>query len=170
MGPRWPGHYFCQFEKRLPQPKIKCTRPIHQEFRFNLACCFIRSSFFFFSFFFFFYRQPLFEQTLTHPMTLFYCVRGTTTHPQFLLGILCIIGRPVQLISEIFWDCTLWRLPLCRHTFASLSGACLRFASLWRTNLHGDSCVLGVHLSNVCWGLLFCLRKAFIFEKFAESS
>ena len=22
MGPRSPGHYFCQFEKRLPQPEI----------------------------------------------------------------------------------------------------------------------------------------------------
>ena len=37
MGPRWPGHYFCQFEKRLPQPEIKCTRRIHLEIRFNLA-------------------------------------------------------------------------------------------------------------------------------------
>ena len=35
MGPRWPGHYFCQFEKRLPQPEIKYTRPIHLEIRFN---------------------------------------------------------------------------------------------------------------------------------------
>ena len=26
MGPRWPGHYFCQFEKSLPQPEIKWTR------------------------------------------------------------------------------------------------------------------------------------------------
>ena len=37
MWPRWPGHYFCQFEKRLPQPEIKCTRRIHLEIRFNLA-------------------------------------------------------------------------------------------------------------------------------------
>ena len=51
-----------------------------------------------------------------------------------------------------------------RHTFASLWGACLRFASLWSANWRGDSCVLGVHLSNVCWGLLFCLRKSFIFS------
>ena len=35
MGPRWPGHYFCQFEKRLPQPEIKSTRPIHLEIHFN---------------------------------------------------------------------------------------------------------------------------------------
>ena len=37
MGPRWPGHYFCQFENRSSQPEIKCTRQIHLEIRFNLA-------------------------------------------------------------------------------------------------------------------------------------
>ena len=47
------------------------------------------------------------------------------------------------------------RLHLCRHTFASLWGDCLRFASLWRANSRGDSSVLGVHFSNVFWGLLF---------------
>ena len=35
MGPRWPGLYFCEFEKRLPQPEIKPTRPIQLEIRFN---------------------------------------------------------------------------------------------------------------------------------------
>ena len=35
MGQRWPGQYFSQFEKRLPQPEIKSTRPIHLEIRFN---------------------------------------------------------------------------------------------------------------------------------------
>ena len=60
------------------------------------------------------------------------------------------------------------RLHFCPHTFASLWGACLRFASLWRANSRGDSCVLGVHLSNVCWGLLFCLLTAFIFWIFVE--
>ena len=35
MGPCWPGQYFSQFEKRLPQPEIKSTRPIHLEIRFN---------------------------------------------------------------------------------------------------------------------------------------
>ena len=64
MGPRWPVHYFFPFEKRLPQPEIKCTRRIHKDIRYNLAKCSIRSSIF--------YRKPLFEQTLTHPMTLFY--------------------------------------------------------------------------------------------------
>ena len=47
MGPRWPGHYFYQFEKRLPQTEIKCTRWINLEIRFNLALCFIRSSIFY---------------------------------------------------------------------------------------------------------------------------
>ena len=40
MGPRWPGHYFSQFEKRLPQPEIKSTRPIHLEIRFNSTVSF----------------------------------------------------------------------------------------------------------------------------------
>ena len=98
-----------------------------------------------------------------------YCVRGTRTQP------LISVGCSVLLISENL------RFRLCPHTFASLWGACLRFASLWRTNSHGDSCVLGVHLSNVCWaGLhsvfvkrlsfksLLKLRKAYIFQEFAE--
>ena len=37
MWPHWPGHYFCQFEKRLPQPEIKSTRQKHLEIRFNPA-------------------------------------------------------------------------------------------------------------------------------------
>ena len=98
-----------------------------------------------------------------------YCVRGTRTQP------LISLGCSVLLIGENL------RFRLCRHTFASLWGSCLRFASLWRTNSHGDSCVLGVHLSNVCWaGLhsvfvkrlsfksLLNLRKAYIFQEFAE--
>ena len=28
VGLCWPRHYFCHFEKRLPQPAIKCTRQI----------------------------------------------------------------------------------------------------------------------------------------------
>ena len=98
-----------------------------------------------------------------------YCVRGTRTQP------LISLGCSVLLISENL------RFRLCPHTFASLWGSCLRFASLWRTNSHGDSCVLGVHLSNVCLaGLhsvfverlsfksLLNLRKAYIFQEFAE--
>ena len=71
-------------------------------------------------------------------------------NPQFVLGVLCSIGCPVQSVREVFSS-----LHLCRHTFASVRGDCLRFASLWRANSRGDSCVLGVHLLNVCWGVLF---------------
>ena len=63
MGPRWPGHYFCQFEKRLPKPEIKFTRRILLEIHFNLALCFIRSSIF--------YWKPIFELTFTHTITFF---------------------------------------------------------------------------------------------------
>ena len=80
-------------------------------------------------------------------------------NPYFVLGGLCIIGCSVQLIREVFSRLHLRRR---RHTFASLWGPCLRFASLWRANSLSDSCVLGVQLSNVCWGLLFCLRKSFM--------
>ena len=37
MEPQWPGHCFCQFEKHLAQPKIKCMCRIHLEIHFNLA-------------------------------------------------------------------------------------------------------------------------------------
>ena len=90
---------------------------------------------------------------------MYCCVRGTRT--QLLICVGCSVPYWVS-IREVFQDCILRRR---RHTFASLWGACLRFASLWRANSHGDSCVLGIHLSNVCWGLLFCLRKSFIFLK-----
>ena len=63
-----------------------------------------------------------------------------------------------------------WRLHLCRHTFPSLWGTCLLFACLWGANSRGDSCVLLIPLSNVCWGLLILSSdlKAFIFSKFAK--
>ena len=76
-----------------------------------------------------------------------------------MLGVLGIIGYPVQLIREVFS-----RLHLCRHTFASLWSDCLRFASLWCSNSHGDSCVLDS----------ICLRKAYILicvcQVFVDSS
>ena len=95
-------------------------------------------------------------------------IRGLLT---FVLERLCTRTQPLISggCSVHYWVlCTInkrsfLRLHLCWHTFASLWGACLRFASLWRTNSLGDSCALGAHLSNVCRGLLFCLRKAFIF-------
>ena len=86
-----------------------------------------------------------------------------------MLGVLCIIGFPVQLIREVFFRDYICRRR--RHTFASLWGACLRFAfaSLWPTNSRGDSCVLerlsfilfsqSVHLWRVCW--IFVKRTYF---------
>ena len=55
---------------------------------------------------------------------------------------------------------------LCRHTFASLWGDCLRIASHWRANSCGDSSVLGVHFLNVSWGLLFVFVTRTYFKSF----
>ena len=44
-----------------------------------------------------------------------YCIQGMTTQPLICVGVLCIIGCPVQLIRVVFWDCMprlAWR-PLC---------------------------------------------------------
>ena len=49
------------------------------------------------------------------------------------------------------------------HICLALSG-CSRLASFWRANSRGDSCVLSVHLSNVCWGLLFVFVKRTYFK------
>ena len=92
---------------------------------------------------------------------LFNCVRGTRTEPLICVG--CFVHNWVSCAINKEGFLT---LPFRRrrpHTFASLWGACLSFASLWSANSCGDSCFLGVHLSKVCWGLIFCLRKAFIF-------
>ena len=66
-----------------------------------------------------------------------------------------IVGCPVQLNT---------RLHLCRHTFASLWGDCLRFASLWGANSRGDSSLSFKRLVRSA----ICLRKAYIFQEFAE--
>ena len=93
-----------------------------------------------------------------------FCVRGTRT--QALICVGCAVHHWVSCaINKGGFLRLHFRRRRCRHTFASLWGACLLFASLWRANSCGDSCVLGVHLSKVCWGLIFCLRKTFIFWK-----
>ena len=146
-------------------------------------CFFFLSLFSFRNFYFVWKRKKFFNKKFKKKKVALaftsscYCVRGTRTQP------LISVGCSVLLIGENL------RFRLCPHTFASLWGSCLRFASLWLTNSHGDSCVLGVHLSNVCWaGLhslfvkrlsfksLLNLRKAYIFQEyhyrpvFAESS
>ena len=80
-----------------------------------------------------------------------------------MLGVLCIVGCPVQLIRVFFS-----RLHLSSSSthICLVWGACLRFASLRRTNSRGDSCVLkrllrsfSVHLLKVCW--IFVKRTYF---------
>ena len=93
--------------------------------------------------------------------TICNCVRGMRTQP--VIGVGCCVHYWVSCAIDkggFFRDCIRRR----RHTFASPWGTCLRFASLWRANSRSDSRILGVHLSNVCWGLLFCLSKSFIFK------
>ena len=85
-------------------------------------------------------------------VSLRYCVWGTRTQPLISVELLCIIGCPVQLISEVFWDC------ICVDTHLP------RFEALAYVLPHFDALThMVIHLSKVCWGLLFCLRKAFIF-------
>ena len=81
-----------------------------------------------------------------------------------MLGVLCIIRCPVQLIRKVFSRLHLLRRRRRRHTFTSLWGAYLRFASLWHANSLGDSCVFGVHLSNVCW-ICSSFKVCWIFVK-----
>ena len=73
-----------------------------------------------------------------------FCVRGTRTQP-----LICVV-------REVFSRLHFRR----RHTFASLWGAWLRFASLWRTNARGDLCVVGVHYSSVWWGVIIFHRSS----------
>ena len=78
-------------------------------------------------------------------MLITYCVRGTRTQP-----LICVV-------REVFSRLHFRRR---RRTFASLSGAWLRFASLWRTNARGDLCVVGVHYSSVWWGVIIFHRSS----------
>ena len=84
--------------------------------------------------------HPALTRVLAHSS----CVRGTRTQPLICVGcsvhywVSCAINKGGFLRLHFRRR---------RHTFASLWGACLCFASLWRANSRGDSCVLGVHIS-----------------------
>ena len=105
-------------------------------------------------FFFFWMKRSLHFATKPHSRDI--CVRGTRTQPTICVGC-----------SVHYWvSCTINRGGIFEIAFVVVVdtwGALLRFASIWRANSRGDSCVLGDHLSNVSWGLLFYLRKSFIF-------
>ena len=88
-------------------------------------------------------------------------VRGTKTQP-----LICV-------------SCSVHYWVSCAINKAILWGHCLRLVSLWRANSCRDSYVLGVHLSNICWGLQFVfvkrtyfksLRKVSYLSVFVESS
>ena len=99
------------------------------------------------------------------------CVRGTRTQPLICVGcyvpywMSCAINKGGYF--EIAFSSSSTHI-----IFASLWSACLRFVKLWRANSRVVSCVLGVHLSKVCWGLIpySVVVKRSSFKKFAESS
>ena len=103
-----------------------------------------------------------------------HCVRGhARTQP--LICVACSVHylhywQSCAINKGFFFEIAVRRRR--RHTFASLWGACLRFASLLRAKSRGDSCVLGVHLSNVsvCYYILsslivHLLKMCWIFVK-----
>ena len=94
--------------------------------------------------------------------TICNCVRGTRTQP--VIGVGCSVHYWLSCAINKGGFFSRLHSSSLTHTFASPWGTCLRFASLWRANSRGDSCILGAHLSNDYWGLLFCLSKSFIFK------
>ena len=90
-------------------------------------------------------------------------VRGTRTQPPICVSCSVHYWVSLQLIREVFS-----RLHLCRHTFASLWGDCLRLVSLWRANSCRDSYVLGCSSFKHMLRSAICLRKTYVFQEFAE--
>ena len=115
----------------------------------------------------------------------------------FLLGVLCIIGCPVQLIREVFRDCVCVDTHLPRFEvlayilpyFDALTHVVIRVSSAFIFQTFAEVCcsffvkrsffksVLNLRKAYIFKSLLkVCYRsvfnessKAFIFEKFAES-
>ena len=99
------------------------------------------------------------------PISASDCVQGTRTQP-----LICV-GRSVH-----YWvPCTINKEGFCEIAFVVVVDTHLPcFKALAYVLPHFDQLpvthVLIRASSSVCWGLLFCLCKAFIFYKFAESS
>ena len=100
-----------------------------------------------------------------------YCVGGT----KFLLSGLCIIGCPVQLISEVFWDCICVDTHLPR--FEALAYVLPHFDALTHMVIRVSSAFIFQTFAEVCYSVsvkrspfksLLNLRKAYIFQGFAE--
>ena len=77
------------------------------------------------------------------------CVRGTRT--QSLICFWCSVHYWVTcaINKGVFFEIA-FSFVVDTH-LPRFEGACLSFASLWRANSCGDSCVLDVHLSKVCY-------------------
>ena len=100
-----------------------------------------------------------------------YWVGGT----KFLLSVLCIIECPVQLISEVFWDCISVDTRLPR--FEALAYVLPHFDALTRMVIRVSSAFIFQTFAEVYYSVfvkrspfkcLLNLRKAYIFQEFAE--
>ena len=101
-----------------------------------------------------------------------YWVGGT----KFLLSVLCIIECPVQLISEVFWDCISvdTRLPrfealayVLPH-FDALTHMVIRVSSAFIFQTCDEPVCNSVFVKSLSFKSLLNLRKAYIFQEFAE--
>ena len=61
-------------------------------------------------------------------------------NPKFLLGILHIIGCPVQLVSKVFWDCICFDTHLPH--FDVLTHAVIRVCSAFIFQTFAEICLL----------------------------
>ena len=105
-------------------------------------------------------------------LLFFYCVWGMRTEPLFCVGcsvhywVSCAINKGGFLRLHF----------RRRHTFASLWGACLRFALLWRTNSKWwfvcpqafSEVFYFAFVKRSSFKSLLNLRKAYIFQEFSE--
>ena len=96
-------------------------------------------------------------------------------NPQFLLGVLRIIGCPVQLLSEVFWDC------ICINThlphFEALAYILPHFDALTHMLIRVSLVFIFQTFAEVCYSVFVkhssfkCLPnllKVHIFQEFAE--
>ena len=87
---------------------------------------------------------------------------GVLDEIKFLLA-----PRPLWTFPNLFVSLNSFIIVFCNRVECCVCD-CLRFASLWRPNSRGDSRVLGVHFSNVFWGLLFVFLTLAYFKNFLK--
>ena len=109
-------------------------------------------------------------------VSLRYCVWGTRTQPLISVELLCIIGCPVQLISEVFWDCICVDTHLPRFEalayvlphFDALTHMVIRVSSAFIFQTFDEPVCNSVFVKRLSFKSLLNLRKAYIFQEFAE--